>query len=81
MQTQKATKQGVRDLNGPRMDGSGYNGHKSATCAHHRAPDATPTHVVEKMVALVDNGLSVLYRTARITCCSVCGVELYENKG
>jgi hypothetical protein len=69
------TKQGVRDLNGPRMNGAGYNGHKSSTCPHHRAPDTTPTHIIERMVS--DDGLAV--RTGRFTCCSVCGDEIYEN--
>lgn len=70
------TRQGVRDLNGPRMNGTGYNGHKSATCAHHRAPDLTPTHVMQR--ATVDElGHPV---TKNMVCCSVCGAELFEAK-
>jgi hypothetical protein len=80
MAMKKRTRQGVPDLNGPRLNGTGYNGHKSATCAHHKAPDATPTHITERLVATVDNGIAVLYQTKRFTCCSACGVELYENK-
>ena len=71
------SRQGVPDLNGPGWNGTGYNGHKSATCAHHRAPDITPTHVVEK---IVDVELASKITTKRFTCCSLCGVELYESK-
>jgi len=70
------TKQNVRDLNGPRMTGDGYNGHKSASCVHHRAPDLVPTHV--KAIPDVDaHGFPI---TAHMVCCSNCGVALYENK-
>lgn len=34
----KLTKHGVRDLNGPRMDGHGHNG-KEPSCVHFKAPD------------------------------------------
>lgn len=65
------------DLNGPLMNGTGYNGHKSATCAHHRAPDLTPTHVVEKLMAVDKPPYQAV---KRFTSCSLCGVELYENE-
>lgn len=74
----RATKQGVPDLNGPRMNGSGYNGNKSASCAHHRAPDLTPTHKTSRVVS--DDGSIERMRTAYFTCCSLCGIELYETE-
>lgn len=71
------TKQGVRDLNGPRLTGAGYNGNKSASCSHHKAPDITPTHTIERHVK-DDKALSG-FRVASFTHCLQCGVELYEN--
>ena len=72
-------RQGVRDLNGPRLNGTGYNGHKSATCAHHRAPDLTPTHI-ERRTELVTKAESTAVKIRWFTCCSACGVDLYENE-
>lgn len=74
----QTTKQGVRDLNGPRLNGTGYNGHKSATCAHHKAPDVVPTHVVEVFELVAGKALP---ETVRYTHCSHCGVRLFKNEG
>ena len=75
--SKKQTRQGVKDLNGPLLNGRGYNGHKSATCAHHRAQAITPKHVIEKTVPIASApGLDL----QRITCCSLCGSELYVNE-
>lgn len=68
------TKQGVLDLNGPHANGTGYNGHKSASCPHHRAPDLVPTHRATKPV-IDAYGFPT---TKNMVCCSNCGVELYE---
>lgn len=70
----RTTKQGVRDLNGPRMNGSGYNGHKSATCVHHKTPDLTPKHTLVETIA-DEHGLP---KDMRYECCSLCGERLGE---
>lgn len=70
----KLTKQGVRDLNGPRMNGASYNGHKSATCVHHKTPDLTPKHTLIETVA-DELGMPA---DKRYDCCSLCGERLGE---
>lgn len=70
----KTTRQGVPDLNGPRLNGSGYNGHRSVNCVHHKNPQMVGTHVVE--IAAVDGaGYPV---TKKATHCSTCGDKLYD---
>lgn len=71
----KTTKQGVPDLNGPRMNGSGYNGRRSASCAHHKAPDITPTTRIERMITR-DGAIQLV----SFVHCLECGAELYENQ-
>lgn len=74
------TKQGVKDLNGPAMRGSGYNGSKTATCPHHRAPDTVPTHETSRIVRVeAKDGVPEDYKRAFFVCCSNCGSELYEK--
>jgi hypothetical protein len=74
MRRVKLTRQGVRDLNGPRFDGTGYNGHKSASCAHHKAPDITPRHTLIKTVTDARG----FPKDIRYDCCSICGDQLGE---
>lgn len=73
----QVTKQGVRDLNGPRMNGTGYNGNKSASCTHHRAPDLTPTHTIEKHVK--DDSTPSGFAMKAFKHCLLCGAELYPT--
>lgn len=37
------TRQGVRDLNGPKLDGRGVNGHRAVTCPHFVDPSHPTT--------------------------------------
>jgi hypothetical protein len=55
------------------MNGSGYNGAKSATCPHFRAPDTVTTYTLDKLIA----GEHGMPTTVRIVCCSNCNLELY----
>lgn len=72
--TETVTKQGVRNLNGPRMNGTGYNGRVSTTCMHHKAPDIAPRHTLIETVA-DENGLP---RDVRYDACSICGEKIGE---
>jgi hypothetical protein len=65
----RRTRQGVNDLNGPKMNGTGYNGSRSTTCQHWRDPQSVATHVVETMVVGIDG----LPMCATATHCSACG--------
>ena len=40
--------QGVRDLNGPQLNGRNYNGRRGASCPHFRVKDF-PTYRVEEL--------------------------------
>lgn len=77
MKIVKYTRQGVRDLNGPRMNGTGYNGHRSTTCPHHRDPQSVPQYTRSTM-SVDDKGFPV---TLYATCCSLCGSELAADEG
>ncbi len=71
----KLTRQGVRDLNGPRLNGTGYNGRRDTTCMHHKAPDIAPRHTLVETGVSADSGLPV---DMRYDCCSICGEKLGE---
>lgn len=70
----RRTHQGVRDLNGPRANGSGYNGARYATCPHFRDPQAISTHTVETLVI----GPGGFPATKRHVHCSSCGEAMGE---
>ncbi len=71
-----ATRQGVRNLNGPNMDGTKHNG-RSASCAHFRAPDLIPT-VVRSNTEL--HSASLTLEIVYSTYCTGCGVKLFDNE-
>jgi hypothetical protein len=69
------TRQGVRNLDGPHMDGTGHNA-RIASCPHYRAPDMIPAYTLSstKLVA----GLAV---TTFDAYCSGCDERLYNVDG
>jgi len=68
------TRHGVRDLNGPHMNGTKYNG-RTASCAHFRAPDVIPTFA-QQTTEIVDGKVVSTFATF----CSGCGVKLYDSE-
>jgi len=62
----KKTRQGVRDLNGPRMNGESHNGHKT-TCRHPPglALSATAPRVIDGRVVMV-----------RVKYCGICEADV-----
>lgn len=81
------TKQGVRNLNGPRMDGHDHNGRKSVSCAHYSNPHL-PTYVQEKVMLvtrLVRDDLGnerpdTRERIVRCHHCSLCSEMRYTSE-
>lgn len=70
------TRQGVRDLNGPHGNGTGYNGRRDATCMHKRDPQAVAKYTKPVLVAGIDrDGFDVIV-TKYMSCCMVCDTEL-----
>ena len=65
------TRQGVRNLNGPRMDGRNHNGRASASCAHYKSPDM-PTYPQERVMP-VTTEYGTVERVVRCHHCSICG--------
>lgn len=74
----KLTRQGVRDLNGPRMDGKGHNGHP-ASCSH---ANTLPFDEI-RMVAIyseLGEPAGERARIVRVHRCAFCNVELSNSK-
>lgn len=69
----ESTRQGVRNLNGPLLNGTKYNGRK-VSCPHWRAPDLIPTFM-QPTTELVDGIATTKYSTF----CTGCGVKLFDN--
>lgn len=65
------TRQGVRNLNGPRMNGSGYNGRRGVTCPHYRDPHF-PTQRCREVIAHDEGGVQVIGETS-VYRCTACG--------
>lgn len=69
------TRHGVRNLNGPQMDGRKHNGRR-ASCAHYKSPDL-PTYPLESLQLIKrtdpDTGLShTQEKLVRGHYCSMC---------
>lgn len=67
------TKHGVRDLNGPQLNGRNYNGRQSTSCPHYRALDY-PTYRVEEL-RQVDGVL----KNIGVNKCSGCGQDRWTD--
>lgn len=65
----RLTRQGVPDMNGPKCNGTGYNGSRTVTCQHWRDPQSVATHIVETTVLGIDG----TPETVEAVHCSACG--------
>jgi hypothetical protein len=66
------TRQGVRNLNGPKLDGR-YNGRRTDICPHKRSPDYPVTRS-EGVRPVELDGIETLKKVS-IYLCSACGEE------
>ena len=64
------TRHGVRNLNGPKLDGRNHNG-RAISCAHYKTPDM-PTYPVERVMSVEVEGRKVT-KMVRAHHCSSCG--------
>lgn len=64
------TRHGVRDLNGPNMDGK-YNGRRFKNCGHHRNPSMA-TYVDERVMPVVELIEGTEVTTDKKVRCHVC---------
>lgn len=78
IRTVEITKQGVRNLNGPRADGSGHNG-KRASCPHFRAPGIVPTYKAPELVTRPNAAGDERVVSVMASYCSGCGMRLYDS--
>ena len=67
------TRQGVRNLNGPKMDGR-YNGRRHANCPHHKSPDYPTFRTDTVREVEVEEGYKKLKKVS-VYYCSGCGEE------
>lgn len=75
----RLTSQGVRDLNGPHLNGSGYNGRRSASCPHYRSPDV-PVERREEVVEVRDPDTGYRdVRTVNAFYCTNCGERRWDE--
>ncbi len=70
------TRQGVRDLNGPNANGTGYNGRRDATCMHKRDPQAVAKYTKPVLVVETKGEKRGMIVTKYMSCCMVCDTEL-----
>lgn len=79
MRPVRLTKQGVRDLNGPAMDGR-YNGRNSSTkCLHHTNPDY-PVERREEMLTVKDLSAGFCdVRRVSVFYCAGCGARRWDE--
>lgn len=68
------TKQGVRDLNGPSLNGKGHNGNRAAGCPHNRDP-GYPTTPRQQMRSHKRSGLPPIIALTTVYYCDGCGEE------
>ncbi len=66
------TRHGVRNLNGPLMNGTKHNG--KVRCPHLRAPDLIPTFM-QPTTEVVDGVVTTKYSSF----CTRCGVKVFDN--
>lgn len=68
------TRQGVRNLNGPLMNGHGHNGNASVTCPHHR----DPSFPVERrdLIVSAEHGYT---KTVNAYYCTGCGDKRWDD--
>lgn len=71
------TRHGVRNLNGPNMDGRNHNG-RPASCLHYKNPEL-PTYPQERVIAVVANG-GPTSRLVRVHHCSLCGEARFTDE-
>ena len=69
----RLTGQGVRDLNGPAMDGR-YNGRRHSNCAHHRNPHY-PVYREDALRMVEDVEGGTREKKVSVYKCTSCGEE------
>lgn len=76
------TRQGVRDLNGPDMNGRGHNGHRAVTCPHYKNPHYPTTRVKRRLGederGLCDDEFADAV-TIDVYVCTGCGEERFTG--
>lgn len=78
VKTVQLTRQGVRNLDGPRMDGMGHNGNRSVTCPHHRDP-AFPVERRDLIVEVPDAFGALEMKTVNAYYCTGCGDKRWDD--
>lgn len=78
MESGEVTRQGVRNLNGPRMNGRGHNGHRS-TCSHANALPFDEIRMVE-IEDTFGNVIDKRAKTVRVQRCAFCHVEISNSR-
>ena len=73
------TRQGVRNLNGPKLDGHNHNGRRDVTCPHYRNPHH-PT-VRERRIKYLDNQYGeTVEQLTDVYLCTACGEERFTGE-
>lgn len=76
---QLLTKQGVRDLNGPGMNGRGHNGHSGISCPHYKNPHH-PTVRERRLKNIPDAFGVVSEQLVSVYLCTGCGEERFNGE-